>query len=108
VGNFKRNIHIESKTAHRANSANIVGTAGWIGFSPDSAQKFMYVVNGSDNVIHIVDRTTREVLSKFGRPGNQSGDLTDPHSIAVNSKGDIIVGEVPCGAKLQMWRAVRQ
>jgi DNA-binding beta-propeller fold protein YncE len=107
MGNFKKNIHIQTKTAHRTNSENAVGTAGSIGFSPDPAQKFMYVANGSDNVIHILERTTGEVLSKFGRPGNQSGDLTDPHSIAVNSKGDIIVGEVPYGGKLQMWRAVR-
>jgi DNA-binding beta-propeller fold protein YncE len=107
MGNFKRNIRIQSKTAHRTNSENAVGTAGWVGFSPDPTQKFMYVANGSDNVIHILDRTTGEVLSKLGRPGNQSGDLTDPHSIAVNSKGDIIIGEVPYGGKIQMWRAVR-
>ena len=107
MGNFKRNIVVQTKTAHRANSENTVGTAGSIGFSPDPAQTFMYVANGSDNVIHILDRTTGEVLSKFGRPGNQPGDLTDPHSIAVNSKGDIIIGEVPYGGKLQMWRAVR-
>src|SRR5256885_557348 len=99
-------IVVHTKTAHRANSENTVGTAGSIGFSPDPAQKFIYVANGSDNVIHILDRTTGEALSKFGRPGNQPGDLTDPHSIAVNSKGDIIIGEVPYGGKLQMWRAV--
>jgi len=108
MGNFKRNILIPSKTAHRTNSENAVGTAGSIGFSPDPAQEFLYVANGSDNVIHILDRTTGEVLAKFGRPGNQSGDFTDPHSIAVNSKGDIIVGEVPYGGKIQMWRAVKK
>jgi hypothetical protein len=107
MGNFKRNIVVHTKTAHRTNSENAVGTAGAIGFSPDPAQTFMYVANGSDNVIHILHRATGEVLSKFGRPGNQPGDLTDPHSIAVNSKGDIIIGEVPYGGKLQMWRAVR-
>jgi len=106
MGNFKRNIIVKTKTAHRTNSENAVGTAGSIGFSPDPGQKFMYVANGSDNVVHILDRTAGEVLSKFGRPGNQSGDLTDPHSIAVNSKGDIIIGEVPYGGKVQMWRAV--
>jgi hypothetical protein len=47
-------------------------------------------------------------LKKFGRPGNQSGDLTDPHSIAVNSKSDTIIGEVPYGGEIQMWRAVRK
>jgi hypothetical protein len=107
MGNFKRNIRVESKTAHRANSENTVGTAGAIGFSPDAAQTFMYVANGSDNVVHILDRASGKVLGKFGRPGNQPGDLTDPHSIAVTSKGDIVIGEVPYGGKLQMWRVVR-
>jgi hypothetical protein len=107
MGNFKRNIRIESKTAHRTGSANAVGTAGWVGFSPDAAQTFMYVANGADNVIHIVDRATGQALGKFGRPGNQSGDFTDPHGMAVDSKGNIIVGEVPYGGKLQMWRVVR-
>jgi hypothetical protein len=107
MGKFIRNIVVKTKTAHRPNSENTVGTAGAIGFSPDPAQTFMYMADGSDNVIHIVDRATGKVLAQFGRPGNQPGDLTDPHSIAVNSKGDIIVGEVPYGGKLQMWRAVK-
>jgi len=108
MGNFKRNIVVHTETAHRTNSENAVGTAGAIGFSPDPAQKFMYVANGSDNVVHILDRASGKVLAKFGRPGNQPGDLTDPHSMAVNSKGDIIIGEVPYGGKLQMWRAVKK
>ncbi len=66
----------------------------------------MYIANGADNNIAIVDRVSGEVISKFGRPGLMSGDFTDPHSIAVNSKGDIIVGEVPHGGKIQMWRFV--
>ena len=68
----------------------------------------MYVANGADNVIHIVDRVSGEVLGQFGRSGNQAGDLTDPHALAVNSKGDIIIGEVPYGGKLHMFRAVRK
>ena len=107
MGNFKRNIRIPSKTAHRTASENAVGTAGWVAFSTDPDQKYMYVANGADNNIVILDRLTGEVLSKFGRSGNQAGDLTDPHSIAVNSKGDIIIGEVPSGGKIQMWRRVR-
>jgi len=108
MGNFKRNIRITTKTAHRTNSENAVGTAGGIGFSPDPAQKYMYVANGADNTIHILDRVSGQVLGQFGRPGNQAGDLTDPHSIAVNSKGDIIIGEVPYGGKLHMFRAVKR
>ncbi|MSV34940.1 MAG: hypothetical protein EXQ47_04995 [Bryobacterales bacterium] len=108
MGNFKRNIRITTKTAHRTNSENAVGTAGAIGFSPDREQKYMYVANGADNTIHILDRVSGEMLGKFGRSGNQAGDLTDPHALAVNSKGDIIIGEVPYGGKLHMFRQVRK
>src|SRR5580765_3247912 len=76
MGKFIRNIVVKTNTAHRPNSENTVGTAGAIGFSPDPAQTFMYMANGSDNVVHIVDRSTGKVLGKFGRPGNQPGDLT--------------------------------
>lgn len=108
MGNFKRNIRITTKTAHRTGSENAVGTAGAIGFSPDREQKYMYVANGADNTIHIVDRASGQVLGNFGRSGNQAGDLTDPHALAVNSKGDIIIGEVPYGGKLHMFRVVRK
>jgi len=114
MGNFKRNIRIESKTAHRKGPltagddyANAVGTAGWVAFSRDPDQKYMYVANGADDNIAIVDRVSGQVLSKFGRPGLMNGGMTDPHSIAVNSKGDIIVGEVPYGGNIQMWRLVK-
>jgi hypothetical protein len=104
MGNFKGSIHITSTTAHRRDSEDAVGAAGWVAFSPDPSQEFMYVADGADDVIYILDRKSGQILSKFGRPGNQSGDFIDPHCIAVNSKGDIIVGEVPYGGKIQMWR----
>jgi hypothetical protein len=60
-------------------------------FDPRAIEKTVHELRSD------LDRRADVVLSKFWRPGNQSGDLTDPHSIAVNSKGDIIVGEVPYG-----------
>jgi hypothetical protein len=32
----------------------------------------------------------------------------DPHSLAVDSKGNIIVGEVPFGGRVTMFRLVRK
>src|SRR5262245_23224501 len=46
MGNFKRNIVIHTKTAHRTNSENAVGTARATGFSPDPATKCRYVDQG--------------------------------------------------------------
>jgi DNA-binding beta-propeller fold protein YncE len=102
MGNFQRNILVESKTARLGGT----GAACWIGFSPDPAQKFMYVGNCADDEIRILDRATGRALSSFGRPGNQAGELMDPHSIAVDSKGNIIVGEVPFGGRVTMFRLV--
>jgi DNA-binding beta-propeller fold protein YncE len=105
MGNFQRNILVESKTARRTNYA--VGTACWIAFSPDPAQKFAYVGNCADDEIRILDRATGKALSSFGRPGNQVGELMDPHSLAVDSKGNIIVGEVPFGGRVTMLRLTK-
>jgi hypothetical protein len=102
TGKFQRNIPIESKAPHHTNP----GSACWLGFSPDPSQKFMYVGDCGDDEIRILDRATGHPLSSFGRPGNQFGELQDPHSLAVDSKGNIIVGEVPFGGRVTMLRSV--
>src|ERR1700730_10009717 len=101
-GKFQRSIPVESKAPPHINP----GSACWLGFSPDPAQKFMYVGDCGDDEIRILDRATGQPLSSFGRPGNQFGELQDPHSLAVDSKGNIIVGEVPFGGRVTMLRPV--
>jgi hypothetical protein len=83
MGNFRRNIIIESKTARLTG----VGSACWLGFSPDPAQKFIIVGDCADSEIRILDRATGQALSSFGRPGNQVGEFGLTHSLAVTSKG---------------------
>jgi hypothetical protein len=100
MGNFQRNILVESKTARLAGP----GSACAIGFSRDPAQKFLYVGNCADAEMRILDRATGQALSRFGRPGLQAGEFADPHSLAVDSKGNIIVGESPFGRRVQMFR----
>ena len=42
-------------------------TTWWIGFSPDREQQYMYVADGGDEQVKILDRASGEVLSSFGR-----------------------------------------
>ena len=102
MGSFKRNILIESKTAPLTG----IGSACWIGFSPDKAQTFMYVADCGDEEVRILDHATGRTLSTFGRPGHQAGEFDNLHSLAVDSKGDIITGETVGGRRVQMFRLV--
>ena len=104
MGNFQRNILIGSKAAPQS-AANDAGSATWLAFSPDRAQKFMYVATG-DEEVWIIDHATGETLATFGQPGHQVGEFDHVHSVAVTSKGDIVTGETTTGRRVQMFRLV--
>ena len=101
MGNFKRNILVESRAPH-VNP----GAAGWMAFSPDPTQKFIFVGDSSDAEMRVLDRATGQALSSFGQTGTQTGEFENPHTVAVDSKGDVIVGDTD-GRRLQIWRLVR-
>jgi DNA-binding beta-propeller fold protein YncE len=105
MGNFKRNILVESKTAQLTG----IGSVTWVDFSPDPNQQFIYVANGGDEEIRVMDHASGKLLSTFGRPGHQVGQFENLHSLSVDSKGDIITGEagvVGGGRRVQMFRIV--
>jgi DNA-binding beta-propeller fold protein YncE len=103
MGNFKRNIWI--KRGHTLPDS--WGTAWWIGFSPDREQKYMYVADGGEEQVKVLDRQTGEVLSSFGRPGHQAGEFTHAHTLAVDSKGNIYVAETDWGRRVQKFKLVK-
>jgi NHL repeat len=106
LGNFKRNIVIESKTARLTG----IGSVCQIAFSPDREQKYMYVCNCGDEEIRVVDHGTGETLAKFGRSGFEAGEFNGLHSLAVDSKGNIVTGEAGVvtggGHRVQMFKLV--
>ncbi len=106
-GNFQKNIAIdfEQRTEYlksQEHGPGASGTAVWVGFSPDKAQKFLYAVNPDDEQIEILDRGTGQVLASFGRAGHQLGEFTAAHFLAVDSKGSVYVGEVT-GKRVQKF-----
>lgn len=68
------------------------GTVVTMAFSPDSAQRFLYVTGG-DQKIRILDRQTLRVVGTVGRLGHYAGQFHHITDIAVDSKGNIYTGE---------------
>jgi hypothetical protein len=66
----------------------------------------MYVMNGRNEVVHILDHASGRMLSSFGRPGHQLGNFTHGHTLAVDSKGNIYVAETNFGRRVQKFKLV--
>jgi len=74
-----------------------------IALSKDPQQKYLYVVDGSNQKVHILLRDTLEYLTNFGDGGRQPGQFYAPHSIATDSKGNIYTTETYRGQRVQKF-----
>src|ERR1700681_4208033 len=79
------------------------GSTWEIAFSKDPAQRFMYLTDGQNERVRIVQRDTLTELSSFGRGGRQPGEFFGVHSIAVDSKGNIYTTETYEGKRVQKF-----
>ncbi len=102
MGTFKKNIWIKRGRPF----PDEWGTTWWIGFSPDRDQKYMYLADGADEQVKVLDRASGEVLSSFGRPGHQVGEFDHGHTLAVDSKGNVYVAETDWGRRVQRFKPV--
>src|SRR5262249_1781005 len=73
-------------------------------FSPDKDQRFIYMIDGMNGEVPIVDRAWKDVVARFGRPGRQVGMFTALHNIAVDRQGNIYTAEVNTGQRVQKFR----
>jgi len=69
------------------------GTAFAVTFSPDKAQKYLYVPDGSNDKVRILDRQTLQVIGSFGTGGPYAGEWHWLHSLATDSKGNLYTAE---------------
>ena len=79
------------------------GSVWDVGFSTDPKQAFLFINDGTNQLIYVLDRQTLEVVSTFGGAGHWAGQFYGAHVLAVNSKGDLFVGETYEGKRLQKF-----
>jgi DNA-binding beta-propeller fold protein YncE len=77
-------------------------------FSPDREQRFLYMIDGMNGEVRIVDRVSKQTLGRFGRPGRQAGEFTALHGIAIDRQGNLYTAEVQTGQRVQKFRRVDQ
>lgn len=79
------------------------GSTWDVAFSKDADQQFLYVADGKNMRIYILDRAELEVLAWFGDGGRQPGQFFAVHSIDTDSQGNLYTTETYEGKRLQKF-----
>ena len=79
------------------------GSTWDIAFSRDVEQKYMYVADGKNMKVYVMDRLSLEILTSFGDGGRQPGLFFAVHSIATDSQGNIYTTETYEGKRVQKF-----
>ena len=74
-----------------------------LAFSKDPEQAYIYVADGHNEKVYIIQRNTLEVLTSFGDGGRQPSQFFGVHSIATDSAGNIYTTETYEGKRLQKF-----
>ena len=79
------------------------GSTWDIAFSRDPEQTYMYLADGKNMKVYIMNRRNLEVLTSFGDGGRQPGLFFAVHSIATDSQGNIFTTETYEGKRVQKF-----
>jgi len=79
------------------------GSVWDIAFSKDPQQKYIFLADGKNEKIYVMDRASLDILTSFGDGGRQPGQFFAVHSIAVDSKGNLYTTETYEGRRLQKF-----
>jgi DNA-binding beta-propeller fold protein YncE len=79
------------------------GSVWDLAFSNDAQQRYLYVADGMNKTVWIVQRDNLTPVSRFGDGGRLPGRFYAVGSVAVDSKGNVYTGEESDGKRVQKW-----
>ena len=79
------------------------GTVFNIAFSADPAQRYLFVADGANDKIWIVDRKSGATVGSIGDNGRMAGYFHFIDGVAADSKGNVYSGEVETGKRIQKF-----
>jgi hypothetical protein len=95
-GTFVREVVIAKETFGS-------GSVWDVGFSTDAQQQFLFINDGTNQLVYVLDRDTLEIVSTFGGAGHWAGQFYGAHNLAVNAKGDLFITETYEGKRVQRF-----
>jgi hypothetical protein len=113
-GTWVEDFHVAPQTPGRGpgcgglrdTSAPPCGSTYKLAISRDAEQKHLYVADGTNNRIWILDRAGGEMLGSFGGNGRYAGQLHWVNAIGMDSDGNIYTGEVEHAKRIQKFMPV--
>ena len=91
------------KEAFLAKNTKLSGSVWDVAFSRDPQQRYLFVADGINDRVYILQRDTLELLTSFGDGGRQPGQFYGVHSIAIDSQGNIYTTETWEGKRVQKF-----
>ena len=79
------------------------GAASGVTLSEDADQRWLFIPDGTNNVVWILDRASLGVVGYFGRLGKNAGQFYRLHNLAIDSRGNLYTTEVNVGQRLQKF-----
>ena len=84
------------------------GSVSNLALSTDPMQAFVFMVDGTNNELRIVERESARTVARLGRPGRMAGQFHVVHDIAIDRAGNLYTTEVNTGQRVQKFRRLDQ
>ena len=72
----------------------------------DPAQRFLFVPDGTNNKVWVLNRETLEPVHSWGRGGRLPGQFDWLHNLEFDSQGNIFTSEVQTGHRVQKFKRI--
>jgi hypothetical protein len=82
---------------------NAAGAVWDIAFSSDPKQTFLFVADGQNKKIHVVNRDTLTEVGAFGSGGRYPGQFLAVAAVATDAQGNVYTGELHHGKRVQKF-----
>jgi hypothetical protein len=82
---------------------NAAGSVWDIAFSNDPQQRFLFVADGQNKKVRIVNRDTLAEVGSFGSGGRYPGQFLAVAAVATDAQGNVYTGELHHGKRVQKF-----
>jgi sugar lactone lactonase YvrE len=71
--------------------------------SVDPEQRWLYLADGTNHKVWVLQRSDLAIMGEFGKGGHFLGQFLRPHGMSIDSQGNLYVGEASTGRRVQKF-----